>query len=341
MHGAREESNLSPRDSLGVVDSLKVGFEIVGRHWGVILLPIGIDLWLWWGPRFSILPLVEQMSALMNTSYPGMDLETVRQAMEGMEALRQFAGHFNLFSLLSILPLLQVPTLLVHSPLDAASPLGTAYVASLKAGFPALLLAGGILSLGLCLGVIYLVWLARTVRTIQEETPVQSKRTGLFKLTSLFLFLGGFLFIGLVVFPLWLLLIGVLTLFSPTVGAIAWLLTVVTLIYIALHLLFVIPGVLVGGRGLFRATWESFVLIQTQFPSVVGLLLLSMLIYHGLKLIWSLPTEDSWALLVGVIGNACVATGLTAGLFVFYQERVKRLSELLPVLKPGLKSDET
>jgi len=92
--------------------------------------------------------------------------------------------------------------------------------------------------------------------------------------------------------------------------------------YILLHLLFVIPGVLVGGRGLLRAIWESILLIDTQFPSVVGLLLLVIVIYNGLGFVWSLPAGDSWALLVGILGNGCIATGLTAALFVFYQERV-------------------
>ena len=72
-------------------------------------------------------------------------------------------------------------------------------------------------------------------------------------------------------------------------------------------------------------------LIQTRFPSVVTLILLAVVIYEGLGFVWSLPSGDSWSLLVGILGNGCVATGLTAGTFVFYQEQVKQLPKLRQV----------
>jgi hypothetical protein len=36
-------------------------------------------------------------------------------------------------------------------------------------------------------------------------------------------------------------------------------------------------------------------------------------------------------LLVGIVGNACVATGLTTGMFVFYQDRIERLPGMFQV----------
>ena len=48
----------------------------------------------------------------------------------------------------------------------------------------------------------------------------------------------------------------------------------------------------------------------------------AVLIYQGLGYIWSLPSGDSWLLLIGILGNSCIATGLLTGTFVFYQERV-------------------
>jgi hypothetical protein len=46
-----------------------------------------------------------------------------------------------------------------------------------------------------------------------------------------------------------------------------------------------------------------------------------------LGFIWSLPTSDSWTLLIGIVGNGCIATGLTAATFVFYRERIGQLPE--------------
>jgi len=95
--------------------------------------------------------------------------------------------------------------------------------------------------------------------------------------------------------------------------------------YAAIHLLFVVPGVLVGDRGLLRAVWESIVLIHTDFPGAMGLAVLMLILYRGLALAWLQPTGDSWYMLIGIVGNSCIATALTAAAFVFYKERTKHL----------------
>jgi hypothetical protein len=142
-----------------------------------------------------------------------------------------------------------------------------------------------------------------------------------------FLFAAALLAAGMVIVPFWVLLVGVIVATAPPLGFLVWTLSIGLGSYFALHLLFVIPGVLIGRRGLLRAIWESVLLIHTQFPSVVGLVLLVVVIYQGLGFVWSLPSGDSWSLLVGILGNGCIATGLTAALFVFYQERMGKLPE--------------
>jgi hypothetical protein len=42
-----------------------------------------------------------------------------------------------------------------------------------------------------------------------------------------------------------------------------------------------------------------------------------------------LPTADSWAFLIGIVGNAVVATGLTGGAFLFYRDRLMVARRLL------------
>jgi hypothetical protein len=128
-----------------------------------------------------------------------------------------------------------------------------------------------------------------------------------------------------VLVPLWLLLIGIAAAIVPLLGFLAWMLGVGIASYVALHLLFVVHGILLGERGLLQATWESIVLIHTQFPAVVGLVVLVLVIYAGLGFVWSLPSGESWLLSVGILGNACIATGLIAATFVFYQERIGQL----------------
>jgi hypothetical protein len=114
---------------------------------------------------------------------------------------------------------------------------------------------------------------------------------------------------------------------APLVGVIMWVVSIGVASYIGLHLLFVVHGVLLGGRRLVRAIWESVVMIHSQLPSVAGLVVLIVVVYQGMGHVWSLPSGDSWLLLVGILGNACIATGLTAATFIFYEQRIPRVLE--------------
>jgi hypothetical protein len=163
-----------------------------------------------------------------------------------------------------------------------------------------------------------------------EESQVEGPalRSSLGKLVRVLLFATGLMGVGMMLVPLWMLLVGMILAAVPLLGLLLWSLGIGLGGYFALHLLFVIPGVLLGGRGLLRAAWESILLIHTQFSSVVALVLLVVVIYQGLGFVWSLPPGDSWALLIGILGNGCIATGLTAALFVFYQERIGQLQRM-------------
>ena len=100
--------------------------------------------------------------------------------------------------------------------------------------------------------------------------------------------------------------------------------------YLVLHLLFVVHGVVLGGRGLLRAIWESAVMIHMHLPFVIVLMVIVLVVYEGLGYVWALPPGGSWLFLIGVLGNSCVATGLIAATFVFYRERVRVFPGAVP-----------
>ena len=378
--------NATTRDEsarpLGVIGSLAAGFDVIGRHLWLIALPVLLDLLLWLGPRLSIAPLLEELGAFL-VSRPAPDPATVRQVAQAAQLLEDFAERSNLFSLLSALPLLNVPSLLAQRAPGVVSPLGESYVL-LITGLLTLMAWGAVLiPIGLVLGFLYLNSLARRIRAMRSldeqapalpvpsraegpvpsgaegsadamsvaegpASPVPSRvegsadatsvaegpaqpvvvRSTVGKLVRVLLFAAGLLVAGMMLVPLWMLVVGMILMAVPSLGLLVWSLGIGLGSYIALHLLFIVPGVLVGGRGLLQATWESVLLIHTQFPAVVGLILLVIVIYQGLGFVWSLPSADSWLLLIGILGNGCIATGLTAALFVFYQERVGQLPGL-------------
>jgi hypothetical protein len=337
---------------LGVIGCLAAGFEMVGRHLWLVILPVMLDLFLWLGPRLSVDPLWQQFVALLATQ-PVPDPAAASQVTQIAQMLKQLGEQFNMLSILGALPLLNLPSLLASHPPGALSPLGQSSVFEITGVLALLFWWVMLLPVGLLLGFLYLSGVARPVRAMRdadETDPAQEEAGGmeghseaasfpgersshlythgLGKFVRVFLFAAALLALGMVLIPIWMLLIGVVLTVAQPLGLLAWALSIGLGSYVVLHFLFVIPGVLVGQRGLLRAIWESALLIHTNFSSVVGLVLLVLVIYEGLGFVWSLPPGDSWSLLIGILGNSCIATGLTAAIFVYYQERVGRLPEL-------------
>jgi hypothetical protein len=345
---------------LGVIGCLAAGFEVVGRHPWLITLPTLLDLFLWLGPRLSVAPLVRGLSAILR-SQPVYDPEMVSRAEQAMELVEQFGEQFNLFSLLSSIPLLNLPSLLAGDAV-VPSPLGEPYVLPVTSVLVLVAWCGILFPVGLVLGFLYLSGLAGRVQAMRpaqepeavvgESTPgvstfYASLRSGLPKMAEgegaegveverpspgrgrigkfvrIFVFAAGLLAIGMALTPVWVVLTGLAMTVSQLLAEIVWIISVGLASYLVLHLLFVVHGVLLGGRGLLRAIWESAVMIHMHLPSVIVLLVIVVVVYEGLGYVWALPPGDSWLFLIGVLGNSCVATGLIAATFVFYRERVR------------------
>ena len=109
--------------------------------------------------------------------------------------------------------------------------------------------------------------------------------------------------------------------------------------FIGVHLLFTVPGIVQLRRGLLQAVRESLLLTRADFMGVVFLVGLILVISRGMNFVWMLPEPESWATVVGLGGHAFVSTALTAGLFVFYQERLRYLEVMKQIF--AAKAKET
>jgi hypothetical protein len=264
------------------------------------------------------------------------DADVAGQIALATGLLEQFAREFNLLSLLGGVPLLHVPSLLARRATGGVSPLGEPHVFSLSNAFALIPWWGGLILAGLILGFLYLNEIARHVEAPgnlhgdDTDQPVHYyaldrstlARTTLHKLVRFLIFAFGVMVVGFSVFLLWLLVVVLATAVAQPLGLLLWIGGVGFISYVALHLVFVIPGLLLGRRRLLQAVGESVLLSHVNLTSVLGLVVLAVVIYEGLGYAWSLPSGDSWALLVGIMGNAVVATGLTGAAFLFYRDRL-------------------
>jgi hypothetical protein len=324
-----------------VIGCLTTGFEMLGRNPLLVALPVVLDLVLWLGPRLSVGPLLRRFAGLLEAqSVP--DAEMAGQIAQATGLLEQFGMQFNLLSVLGGIPLLHVPSLLARRVAGGASPLGEPHLFSLSNPLALVPWWGGLLLAGLVLGFLYLNEIAqqfdgadtRPGDDIGERTEDSagsgngSARTTAQRFLRFLLFAIGAMAVSFVFFLLWMLVVALGTIIAQPLGILLWVAGVGFISYAALHLVFVIPGLLLGRRRLLQAVAESVLLSHINLSPVIGMVVLVVVIYEGLGYAWSLPSNDSWALLVGIVGNAVVATGLTGAAFLFYRDRLRLAGQL-------------
>ncbi len=318
-----------PAPPHGVVASLVAGFEAVNARLELILLPLLLDLFLWLGPHVSIRPLVSRLLGVL-AAPPGADAATLRNLEIVRSALSDYGATFNLFSMLSTAPL-GLPSLIggraaVTTPRGAAL---TWYVDSLPLY---LLLLGAFVLVGLFLGALYFGGIAQQIRDRRLSLALLAQQVWVdwARLTALgAVALAVVLLLGTPV----LLVTGVLSLFSPLVGLVVWVLGSTVILWALFYAAFALHSMLLHRRGLFGALWDSLRLVQFNLPHAAGLFVVVVLINVGLGLVWNIPQDDSWFLLLGVAAHALISTALVSATFVFYQDRFRWWTEMRRTLQ--------
>lgn len=310
-----------PTPPHGVIASLAGGFETVNARLELILLPLALDLFLWLGPRLSILPLVERVTNTVVRQL-GADASAEQQAVLAMfsERMREYGQVFNLFSFLSTAPL-GVPSLFAARG-STVAPTGQPAVWYIDSVPLYLLLWAGFALLGLFLAALYFGGIAQQVRDHRLSPPMLLRQvwgdwariTALAVLVVVYLLLFGL--------PL-LVVCGILWVLSPLAGTLAWLLVFTLLLWSLFYCGFALHAMLLSRRGLLGALWDSVRMVQFNLPHAASLFVLVVLINVGLAWVWNLPEDRSWLMLLGVGGHALISTALAAATFVFYQDRYR------------------
>lgn len=57
-------------------------------------------------------------------------------------------------------------------------------------------------------------------------------------------------------------------------------------------------------------------------------ILAAIIVNQGLNMLWQVPPENSWLMLISVIGHAFVTTGMLSASFIYYQDMIRWVEEL-------------
>ncbi len=314
------ETQEEPRPPANVITCLTNGFELVARAPQLLVLPVLLDLFLWLGPRLSARAIFGPLVTIVKTS-PAGDMQSMYQSLADM--LTQAANEFNLFAFLNPAPLIGVPTLM-NGQLMLEGPLGLrpeipVPTVAVSLGWIALLIV-----IGLGVSALYLSQIGKYVIAYTEAPlpgPVAPHRLWgqLLQLGLLLLFLlGGASFAASLV-------VGAGAIFSQTLAGLLMMFVLSFGLFVLMHFMYTIPGMVQLRHTPLRAMQESVLLVRVDFSGALQLLLLALIFTQGLNVVWTLPEVTTWATAVGIGGHAIVSTALTAALFIFYQERLAYL----------------
>lgn len=318
---------------LGIIDSLSAGFRFVGKRVELLLVPILLDLVLWAAPRLSIAPLLQEVEAqaLASATAPGATPDMVAMTQEMVRTLDMAADRFNLMSALANQSLLHVPSLMAALSLDSRfqSVRTISDMGIFVLGLIVLSLAG------IWIGVLYLNMLARRL-PLGEGSKTMSPGEFLGTVFRHWLWLVVFvvgLGIALVLLslPVLALLLLMMTI-SPGLASGAMLMLSGLVLALLFYMYFVVVGLVLDNITLSSAVWRSMLLVRYNFWSTLGFILLTFVISSGFYQIWIILVQgvtSPAALLVAVLGNAYIGTGLAMALLVFYRTRILSTAEKL------------
>lgn len=301
----------------GVFGSLKAGFDVVSNRVVLILLPLGLDLLLWLGPRLSVdgllTPYFRLVFAQMRRNVAEADLDTLAQYQTMIfERLQDF----NLLSFLSKMQIFPIGiSSLSTQTMPVENPLGLPSVMIVSSIWILLGLAVVLVPLGWVGGGLYFRQVAGSVLN-EEEAGISFFRA---ILQTMLLSVIWLVSLAAILIPL-SLVIGLLTLISPLLGNIALLVFLFLSFWLIVPLFFTPHGIFVRKQNAFHSIYSSLQMIRFSLPTSGLFVLSAFLLSRGLDVLWSVPKTDSWLTLVGFAGHAFITTVLLAASFIYYRD---------------------
>ena len=300
---------------------------MVASHVTAILLPLLLNLFLWLGPRLRINTLFDSVKDNMILIWQtgGVSAADIQRLMDGYN---RTVPMINLFWLLRTIPI-GISSLLFP---EAASqtPLGDSAILQVSAvslfGWMFLLTLIGWVG-----GGLYFRSVSWLITTDKDDRPISVSRAII--QTILISLFWGILTLVIAV-PIFLVLAVVLQ-FSPFVANLLVLFVSLASMWVIVPLFFWPHGVFVRKQNVITSIISSVQMARFTLPTSSMFVLAVFLLSFGLNFLWSIPPENSWMTIVGILGHSFVTTALLAGSFIYYRDMNIWLQSVIEKLRPN------
>lgn len=311
-----EETTPPPPPNL--IRALRDGFDAVANQPGLVLFPILLDLFLWFGPRVHIQPIIQSFLHFLESIPDAQSAENLQLLETNRTYWNEFAQSFNLLSFLRSYPVGVSSLALGWQP--AQNPLNfMSTVFEVATPFNLILIWGCLTLLGMVFGALYFESAAQAAlhgqvhwAQLLRELPRTFGQVFLLTcITNIYVFA--------ILAPM-SLVIAAAALMGGFIGQIVLFIAISVVLWWFLPLLFAPHGIFTYRKPAFASIVHGTRLTRFAFPITSTFWLIVFVLNQGLNLLWMVPSATSWFGLLGIAGHAFTTTALLAASFIYYDD---------------------
>jgi hypothetical protein len=307
-----------------ITEALISGFNTIANKPYLMLLPIILDLFLWFGPAWRVdayfKPMIQSLPPL-----PGLETAESAAILESYQLLWQdLIENLDLAFTLRTLPI-GVPSLMV-SKTPFINPLGASPVFNLVSHGQVLGFFVIFLVLGYLLGNFYYKKISNQIIKMDQETGIKSFLRTYFQIILIPFVLIFLLFILSIPYVLMTVFI---TLMVPTFSQISVIIMGIIILWILMPLIFTPHSIFLYRQNIISAMITSINVVRTSMGKTAWFILLSFVMIEGFNYLWRTPPADNWFLLIGIFGHAFMVTSVITASFYYFLDATQYTQTLI------------
>jgi len=309
-----------------LITSLRAGFDAIANHVVVILLPLTLDLFIWLGPHIQIKTVILDVLAYLTASPAWEATQNTTGLEDNLVILQDFAARVNLVASLRSFPVGVSSLMAVRLPIDI--PGGQPFFWDITNPWAILLIGLTLFILGLGAGSLYFSLVSQAALSSGVHWQQALIDWPRFMLNVLSLTLALLIILLIMSIPSGCVF-SLLSLGGLSLGQVGILLYLGVVLWLAFPLIFTPHGIFANHLNVVVAARKSIRVTRMTLPTTSLLFLVILVLNEGMNILWRIPAEDSWIMLIGIAGHAFITTALLAATFVYYRDADRWVQEML------------